>query len=261
VNLENGKIDKHACNLGSKFRSANFLHEHEDATANVLLIVRVFLNYSRQDRHGLLEETSSLCIALHGSHVCLLRHGLLSLRHRLRCHGHRLLCWHLLTLVLLHGTRLLLLLLLVLLALALVIALVLALALSLAALGVVSTLVLTGVRRMLPELLGSLSVRLLLLEVSILEEQAQQAHNFVRILEVLNAARILSLVALEVLLVLLHLVSHVTVLLNLVVVDIERVVVDLVSAQHAFGRAGLVGCLKAHEGEWLLLLLGWEQLE
>lgn len=99
------------------------------------------------------------------------------------------------------------------------------------------------------------------LEVALLEKKTQQVHDFVRVLHFMKTARVFSLVALEVLLVLLHLVLHVTVLLNLVVVDIERVVLDNMSRQLSLGVASLVGSLKAHKGERLFLVFLGEQLK
>jgi len=99
------------------------------------------------------------------------------------------------------------------------------------------------------------------LEVALLEKKTQQVHDFVRVLHFMKTARVFSLVALEVLLVLLHLILHVAILLNLVVVNVQRVVVDVVSRKLGLSITGLVGGLEAHECERLLLLLLGEELK
>lgn len=77
---------------------------------------------------------------------------------------------------------------------------------------------------------GTALVRLVhTLEVTLLEQEAEQVHDLVRVLHLVEATRVLGLIALEILLILLHLVLHVTVLLDLVVVNVQGVVVNLVS--------------------------------
>lgn len=99
------------------------------------------------------------------------------------------------------------------------------------------------------------------LKVTLLEKKTQQVHDLVRVLHLMEAARILGLVPLEVLLVLLHLILHVAVLLDLVVVDVERVVVNVMGSKLSLGITGLIGSLEANESEWLLLVLLREELE
>jgi len=65
------------------------------------------------------------------------------------------------------------------------------------------------------------------LEVTLMHKKSEQVDEFVRILEISQGACIFGLVALEVLLVLLGLVVHITVLLNLVMVDVQGMVVEL----------------------------------
>ena len=65
------------------------------------------------------------------------------------------------------------------------------------------------------------------LEVTLMHKKSEQVDEFVRILEISQGACIFGLVALEVLLVLLGLVVHITVLLNLVMIDVQGMVVEL----------------------------------
>jgi len=89
-------------------------------------------------------------------------------------------------------------------------------------------------------------------------QESQQSGNLVVVLEVV-LGNILGLVALPVLLVLVGLVQQVTLLLHLVVVDVERAAVKLELGVLDLG--GSVGGLEAHEGKGHLVVLLTEELE
>jgi hypothetical protein len=89
-------------------------------------------------------------------------------------------------------------------------------------------------------------------------QQAEETGDLVVVLEV-NLLDVLSLVALEILLILVRLVLEVTLLLHLVVVDVERAAVKLELGVLDLG--GSVGGLEAHEGKGHLVVLLTEELE
>ena len=100
-----------------------------------------------------------------------------------------------------------------------------------------------------------------LFEVTLMHQKSQQVNKLVRILEIGEGSCVFGLVALEVLFVLLGLVVHVTVLFDLVVVDVQGVVVELLLGELGLGGGGLVRGLVAYEGEWRLLVFDGEELE
>jgi len=220
VDLEDGQIDEHTSDLGGEVGTADALNEGENAGTNVLLVAGVLSDNSSNNRHSLGEVGLLNGSGLNLGHLGLSsRHGLGNghlLLHRVGL-GHRhLLLAH--VLVLGAGS---------------LVAVVIALLVSTLVLTTLVTTLMSGVLGVLLVLLtGSLSLSLSLvhfLEVALVDKETEEVHNFIRVLEVLDAAGVLSLVALEVLLILLHLVVHITVLLDFIVVDIKRVVVNLVS--------------------------------
>ena len=94
-----------------------------------------------------------------------------------------------------------------------------------------------------------------------MHQKSQQVNKLVRILEIGEGTCIFGLVALEVLFILLGLVVHVTVLFDLVVVDVQGVVVELLLGELGLGGGGLVRGLVADEGEGRLLVFDGEELE
>jgi hypothetical protein len=280
VDLGDGQIDEHTSDLGSHFGAANRLYERENARTNVLLIVGVLSNNSGDNGHSLGQISSRLSI--------LRRHGIvggnwghhLGLRSLVHSDGHLLGLGHVVD-HLLDGHALVNLLtlvghlvaVLVVRAVSLLIATIVVLALLTIVTHVGLSLVLTGMATssiVLVTISGLALVALLVivatvatlgsglvvhtLEVALLEKETQQVHDLIRVLHFVEATGVFSLVALEILLVLLHFVLHVTVLLNLVMVDIERVVLDNVSRQLSLSVGSLVRSLKAHKGEGLFLV-------
>lgn len=256
VDFGDGQVNQHTSDLGGKFGAANSLHVGEDARTDNLLVVGVLRQDSGQDRHGLGQVLNGSCIlglvlpdvagnwgqhlrSVHGSgHLLSRRHRalMLSRRHALS-NVHRGLAHVALVVVVL--------------VLSIVLSLVVALAMLLLTAGMMAAHVgvLTGVHHVatlraglvaaLEATGGSTGTALMrlvhALEVALLEQEAEQVHDLVRVLHLVEAARVLSLVALEILLILLHLVLHIAVLLDLVVVDVNGVVVDLVSRELSLG--------------------------
>jgi hypothetical protein len=218
VDLEDGQVDEHASDLGGKFGTADVLHEGENAGTNVLLVAGVLSNDSSNNRHSLGE-------------VGLLNGSGLNLGHLGLSSGHGLGNGHLLLHRVGLGHRHLLLAHVLVLGAGCLVVVVVALLVSTLVLNTLVTTLMSGVLGVLLVLLaGSLSLSLVhFLEVALVDKETEEVHNLIGVLEVLEAAGVLSLVALEVLLILLHLVVHITVLLDFVVVDIKRVVVNLVS--------------------------------
>jgi len=100
-----------------------------------------------------------------------------------------------------------------------------------------------------------------LFEVTLMHQKSEQVNELVRILEIGEGTCVFGLVALEVLFVLLGLVVHVTVLFDLVVVDVQGLVVELLLGELGLGGGGLVRGLVADEGEGRLLVFDGEELE
>jgi len=281
VDLCDRQVNQHTSDLGREVRATKALHEREDARANVLLVVGVLSQDSRKDRHR-LGQIVLRYLVLDGRVLGLNHWGLRLLRHS---RGHGLSLRHgILRHVLVHLTRLvvahLVTHLLVLLTLLVVItAHLLSGELTLMTLltvmagtahrvtaGLSTHLALMATNALAAEVASVSTVTALrglvhALEVALLEQETQKVHDLVRVLHLVEAAGVLSLVALEVLLVLLHLILHVAILLNLVVVNVQRVVVDVVSRKLGLSITGLVGGLEAHECERLLLLLLGEELK
>lgn len=284
VNLGNGQIDEHTSDLGGHFGAAHRLHKRENARANMLLIVGVLSNDSGHNRHSFGQISSRLCIL--GGHSIV--HGYWGHHLRLRClvhsDGHLLCLGHIVN-HLLNGHALVHLVTFVghLVAATLVVRAI-SLLITTIVLALLSTmthvclsLMLTGVTTssvVLVTISGLTLVALVVLvvaalrgtlvhtlEVALLEKETQQVHDLVRVLHFVKTARVFSLVALEVLLVLLHLILHITILLNLVMVDIERVVLDNMGRQLSLGVASLVRSLKAHKSEGLFLVFLGEKLK
>jgi hypothetical protein len=94
-----------------------------------------------------------------------------------------------------------------------------------------------------------------------MHQKSKTVNELVRILEIGEGTCVFGLVALEVLFVLLELVVHVTVVFDLVVVDVQGVVVELLLVELGHGGGGLVRGLVADEGEGRLLVFDGEELE
>ena len=265
VDFVDWKVNQHTGNLGCLV-ACKTLHKGVNDGAHVLFVVGVLLNNRVQDWHCLREE---FCVdAALGSH---------GHRHTTGTgHWHRQACsdwhwhWHAHSHVvgqggLIHsglGAVLLVLLLAILVVVALrsvilLVVVVLARSTHLLVL-LLAALVVTALGSF-ATLVGSL-LRLLL-EETVLHQKSEQVDKLVRISNIGEGTCVLSLVALEVLLVLLGLVVHVTVLLDLVVVDVQGLVVDLLLSELGLSGGGLVGGLVADEGEGVLLVFDWEELE
>jgi len=225
VDLVDWKVDQHTGDLG-RLVAGKTLHKGVNDGAHVLLVVGVLLNNRVQDWHGLREVICvNAALGSHGhrhasthghwhrqassdwhwywhAHSHVVRHGGL-IHSRL---GAVLLVLLLGTLVVVAGRSVILLVVVVLLARRTHL-----LVLLLATLVVVA-------RGSFTALIGSLLGWFL--EVTLVHQKSEQVNKLVRILKIGEGTCVLSLVALEVLLVFLRLVVHVTVLLDLVVVDV-----------------------------------------
>jgi hypothetical protein len=91
-----------------------------------------------------------------------------------------------------------------------------------------------------------------------MHQKSKQVNELVRILEIGLGNFGFGLDALQVLFVLLPLFVHVTVLFDLVVVDVQGVVVELLLVELGHGGGGLVRGLVADEGEGKLLVFDGE---
>ena len=268
VDLVDGEVNQHTCDLGGLV-AGKTLNECVDDGTNVLLVVGVLFNNRVQDWHG-LGEIISVNAAL-GSYG----NGHTSTSHwdghaGNNGHGHGHVHGH----VVGHGGTLvhsgLVGALLVLLTATLIVVAGLASVFTL----LVTVVLLTRLAHLLVLMLAALVVLagnsfatlvgvLLgwLFEVTLMHQKSEQVNELVRILEIGEGTCVFGLVALEVLFVLLGLVVHVTVLFDLVVVDVQGVVVELLLGELGLGGGGLVRGLVADEGEGRLLVFDGEELE